>query len=186
MSLLSYFRHSPRETAAASLYRSLVEQARAPGFYGVGTVPDTLDGRFDMICLHAFLVLRRLQRDGAAGAELGQVLMDWMIADFDMNLRELGVSDYAIGHRMKAMAAALYGRIAAYEVGLAAGEATLKPALARNLFGTAPPEPAVLAAMARYVLAASAALDGQDSAALAAGLVSFPAWQGEAAVADHV
>lgn len=178
MGLFSYFRRSPRDTAAASLYRSLVDQAREPGFYEPGGVPDTLDGRFDMVCLHAFLVLRRLKRDGEAGAGLGQTLFDRMCGDIDMNLRELGVSDYAIGHRMKTMVSAFYGRLTAYDTALAAGETPLKDALARNLFGTTQPEAAVLDTMARYVTEAATALDGQNSADLAAGRVQFPAWAG--------
>jgi cytochrome b pre-mRNA-processing protein 3 len=181
MRLFRFLRPSPVEDAAASLYGQAVAQAREPGFYGAGGVPDTLDGRFDMVCLHVFLVLRRLKRDGDAGVELGQRLFDRMFADLEMNMRELGVSDYGIGHRVKAMAAAFYGRIAAYEEGLAGGEAALRQALARNLFGTAEPDSATLERTARYVAAAAASLDRQASGSIAAGSVAFPHWQAEAA-----
>jgi cytochrome b pre-mRNA-processing protein 3 len=174
------FLSSPREDAATSLYGQAVAQARAPGFYGSGGVPDTLDGRFDMLCLHVFLLLHRLKRDGSAGAELGQRLFDRMFADLEMNMRELGVSDYGVGGRVKGMAAGFYGRIAAYEAGLAGGEAALRQALARNLFGTTEADAATLDRVARYVAAAATSLDGQDSGRLAAGSVIFPHWQTEA------
>ena len=173
MRLFRFLSPSPSQDVAALLYGHAVAQARDPDFYAAGGVPDTLDGRFDMVCLHVFLLLHRLKRDGTAGGELGQRLFDRMFADLEMNMRELGVSDYGIGHRMKAMAAAFYGRIAAYEEGLAAGDAGLRPALARNLFGTAPAGEAQLAAIADYVRREAAGLDRQDAAALLAGEVAF-------------
>lgn len=181
MRLFRFFRPSPSADVAASLYGHAVAQAREPDFYAAGGVPDTLDGRFDMVCLHVFLLLHRLKRDGTVGADLGQHLFDRMFADLEMNMREIGVSDYAIGHRMKAMAAAFYGRIAAYEEGLAGGEAGLRRALARNLFGTIQADEATLDRTARYVAAAAAALDAQDSARITAGSVAFPHWQAETA-----
>ena len=177
MRLFSFLRSSPAEDASAALYASAVAQARRPDFYGAGGVPDTLDGRFDMVCLHVFLLLRRLKRDGAAGAELAQRLFDRMFADLEMNMRELGVSDYGIGHRVKGMAASFYGRIAAYEQGLTGGEEALRQALARNLFGTVAVAPATLEHAARYVVAAAAALDRQDSSRIAVGAIEFPDWQ---------
>jgi cytochrome b pre-mRNA-processing protein 3 len=181
MRLFRFLRPSPSEDAAALLYGRAVAQARAPQFYGEGGVPDTLDGRFDMVCLHVFLLLHRLKRDGSGGVELGQRLFDRMFADLEMNMRELGVSDYGIGHRVKGMAASFYGRIAAYEEGLAGGEAALRQALGRNLFGTTHADEATLERTARYVAAAAASLDTQDSGRLAAGSVEFPHWQAEAA-----
>ena len=81
-----------------------------------------------------------------------------MFADFDRSLREMGTGDLSVGREVKRMAEAFYGRIAAYEAGLAADDAVLRPALARNLFGTTAPEPAQLAAMAEYVRGQAAAL----------------------------
>ena len=180
MRLFRFLKPSQEEDPAARLYECAVLQAREPDFYATGGVPDTLDGRFDMVCLHVFLLLHRLKRDGEAGAALRQRLVDRMFADLDRNMRELGVSDYAIGHRMKNMAAAFSGRVAAYEEGLGAGPDVLRAALARNLFGTASPDPATLDRTARYVAAAAAALDTQASGSIAAGAVAFPQWQAEA------
>ncbi len=146
-------RPNPTRKGAESLYAALVEQARRPDFYARLDVPDSLDGRFELVILHTFLVLRRLKEAGRA-AETGQALVDCFVEDMDANLRELGMGDLGVGRRVKAMVQALYGRIAAYEGGLAGSEGALEAALKRNLFGTAGepgPSPAVLAALAGYM-----------------------------------
>jgi cytochrome b pre-mRNA-processing protein 3 len=159
------------QPAAEHVYGQLVDRARAPAFYARYGVPDTLDGRFEMVALHAFLALHRLKRDGAAGAELAQALFDTMFADMDRSLREIGVSDLAVGKRVRDMAQALYGRIAAYEAGIDAGPGALEQALARNVYGTAPAAPApALAALAAYMRAALERLGAAPSATLADGL----------------
>src|SRR5258708_35195892 len=82
-----------------------------------------------------FAILYRLKAEtGAAG--LSQDLFDTMFADMDRSLREMGVGDLGVGRRVRAMAEALYGRMAAYEAGLAADDATLSAALRRNLYGS--------------------------------------------------
>src|SRR5581483_7180724 len=128
-------RGAGQEPPAALLYRSVVEQARRPEFYAAFGVPDTVDGRFDMIALHMFLVLHRLK---AADPDLGQALFDTMFADMDRSLREMGAGDLGVGRRVRAMAEALSGRIAAYDAGLSADDAALAGALRRNLYGTVP------------------------------------------------
>ncbi|WP_374466727.1 ubiquinol-cytochrome C chaperone family protein, partial [Ferrovibrio sp.] len=92
-----------------ALYRAIVAQSRQAGFYREHGVPDSLDGRFDMIVLHSFLVMRRLRRIGAAAEPLSQQLFDLMFADMDSNLREIGVGDLSVGKKVKAMAQAFYG-----------------------------------------------------------------------------
>jgi cytochrome b pre-mRNA-processing protein 3 len=160
------------------LYIALVDQARTPDFFGSGRVPDTLDGRFDMICVHAFLVLNRLKQEGVAAKGFAQGLFDAMFLDMDRGLRELGVGDLGVGIRVKHMAKALYGRIAAYEAGLGqADDATLLEALRRNLYGTTTAEPDELARVARYMRAAKALLAAQSFDDLVMGRVRFPALQ---------
>lgn len=173
-----------RGSAAADpmpLYIALVEQSRRPEFYGSGKVPDTLDGRFDMVCLHVFLALRRLKSEGLGAADFAQRLFDAMFLDMDRSLREIGVGDMGVGPKVKTMAKSLYGRIAAYDDGLAQGDAALAAALTRNLYGTVTPEPAEVARVAAYLRAADAALAGQSLAALESGAISFPAFAGEVA-----
>ena len=163
-------RRRARNDSAHALYVALVDQARDPAFYGTSGVPDTLDGRFDMIVLHAFLVMRRLKAAGPAGASLAQALFDVMFSDMDQNLRELGVGDLAVGRRVKTMARGFYGRVKAYDEGLAqADDAALIAALDRNLYAAMAPAPGQVAAMAGYVRRAAAALDADDADALLAG-----------------
>jgi cytochrome b pre-mRNA-processing protein 3 len=171
--MFSFFRANPEQHAAELAYRRVVEQARQPGFFTDGGVPDTVDGRFELICLHAFLYLRRLKRERPASAALAQRFFDVMFLDFDRALREMGTGDLSVSREIKRMAEGFYGRIAAYEEGLAAGDAVLHPALVRNLFGTAAAREGQLAAMAGYLRREAAGLDRQDATALLAGEIAF-------------
>ena len=166
-------RRSKRSEAARDLYRAVVEQARDPAFYRDFGVPDTLDGRFEMILLHMVLVLGRLRREGEAGAALGQALFDTMVADMDQSLREMGVGDLSVSRRIKAMGQAFYGRAKAYDTAIAADDSALADALRRNLFGTVEPDDDEIAAIAGYVRGAIAGLGGQSGAVLLAGVARF-------------
>src|SRR5437588_12345766 len=157
------FRRDPVAEAATLAYRRVVDQARQHAFFAEGGVPDTLDGRFELICLHAFLFLHRLKREHPEAAALSQRFFDTMFADFDRSLREMGTGDLSVGREVKRMAEAFYGRIGAYESGLAGDDSVLQPALARNLFGTAPPSPIFLVMMADYVRGEAARLNPQVS-----------------------
>lgn len=167
------FRTDPLKTAADLAYRRVIEQSRAPGFFIAAGVPDTLDGRFELICLHAFLYLHRLKREQPGGGLLGQRFFDTMFIDFDRSLREMGTGDLSVGREVKRMAEAFYGRIAAYERALAADDTALRSALERNLFGTVTVRQSQLEMMAAYLRSAAIALDRQPVAALMAGEVSF-------------
>ena len=156
---------------AHDLYDSVVRQARRPEFYLNCDVPDSVDGRFDMIALHAFLVLRRLKRDHERTADLAQIFFDTMFDDMENNLREMGAGDLGVSRRVKAMAKAFYGRIAAYEAGLAGGDDILADALLRNLYRRGECEDP--GAMCRYMRSESEALDAMDIDRLLLGEVSF-------------
>lgn len=172
----SLFIRLPEADIAASLYRAAVTQARQPDFYVGYGVPDTVDGRFELVALHVFLVLHRLKGGGEAADRLGQVLFDLMFADMDQNLREMGAGDLGVGPRVKFMARAFYGRIAAYQDGLAEeSDRTLNAALRRNLYGTAPsPSDAAMAAMANYLRRGVGQLEAATIDDLLAGRVTFP------------
>lgn len=167
------FAEPPPLDVAHALYVALVEQARQPAFYRDWQVPDSLDGRFEMIALHGFLVLRRLKPEGEAGKLLGQTLFDTIFADLDNQLREMGVGDLGVGKRIKVMAKAFYGRIAAYDSALAASDTALEEALRRNLYGTVQPAPAALAAMAGYLRANASALEACPAAEIHRGRLKF-------------
>ncbi len=177
MKIKGLFKEQEAERGARMLYRAAVEQARRPAFYTAFGVPDTVDGRFDMIALHVFLLLHRLKRDGPAQAKTGQALFDLMFADMDGSLREMGVGDLSVGRKIKQMATGFYGRVAAYEAGLASpGGEELEQALRRNLYGTVDaPAPAHVAAMAGYVRCQTAGLAQQPADALARGDVALAA-----------
>jgi len=159
--------------AADIAYRRVVEQARQTIFFADYGVPDTLDGRFELICLHAFLYLHRLKEDRPQASLFCQSLFDRMFADFDRSLREMGVGDLSVGKHMKRMARAFYGRILSYEAELAGGDSALAIALARNVFGTVAANECAAEDMASYVRRAVRALRSQSAADLLAGDISF-------------
>jgi cytochrome b pre-mRNA-processing protein 3 len=165
-------RRNPVHDAAILGYRWVVEQSRRPVFFTDYGVPDTLDGRFELICLHAFLYLHRLKSDRPQASRFCQELFDVMFADMDRSLREMGKSDLGVGKEVKRMARGFYGRIRAYEDGLAGEDRVLAAALARNLFGTAKGA-LPLAAATAYVRRAAAQLGVQPAAELLAGHVVF-------------
>ena len=178
------------ERAGFMLYGVAVAAARDPYLYVTLGVPDTLDGRFDLVGLHACLLIRRLRHAPEPGPALAQAVFDAMFADMDINLRELGVGDMTIGKRVRAMWEAFHGRAAAYEAAMSApngsapdgavpdgaanlAEANLAEALARNVWrGFSPPEGAARA-LARLACAQDAHLAHQGMASLAKGEVGF-------------
>src|SRR6202167_3793698 len=172
--ILRRFRASSDERSIRDFYGMIVAQARMPAFYSTYGVPDTVEGRFDLIVLHLVLMLARLERDDDARRSFGQRLFDEFCRDLDDNLREMGVGDLAVPKRMRSFAEAFYGRQAAYLAALlAADERELEKALTRNIFaGTDIDEGAVR--LARYMRAALRQLEGQDQRALLRGEIVFP------------
>jgi cytochrome b pre-mRNA-processing protein 3 len=189
MGLLALFRRKPLERPGFLLYSAAVAAARDPWFFGEAIgVPDTLDGRFDLVGLHAAVLIRRLRRDpDPRGAEAAQAVFDAMFSDMDVNLREMGVGDLSVGKRVKRMWEAFHGRARAYEAALEAGDrAALESALARNVWraGQDGPAPAGAPSLAAQVERTAAALSGQPLAALLRGEVHFPPAPSGAASSD--
>jgi cytochrome b pre-mRNA-processing protein 3 len=192
--ILKLFRPSSPAHSIRDLYGAIVAQAREPAFYSAYGVPDTVQGRFDLIVLHLVLVIaqigreageqalpqalpRALPNEGAARA-IGQQLFDTFCCDLDDNLREMGVGDLAVPKKMRSFAEAFYGRQAAYVAALAATDRReLENALARNIFDHAKSGEGA-ARLAAYVRAALAQFgqQGQSAfeAALLRGRVEFP------------
>ena len=173
MKIFDFLAPKPTNDIARKIYVSLVEQARQPVFYLSFGVPDTPDGRFDMIVLHAFLLFRRFKRDPDRTEVLGQAVFDMMFADMDQNLREMGVGDLGVGKRIKGMAEGFFGRVEAYEKGLDDTPEALKKALKRNLFRKSAPSDSQISAIMAYVLSQAARLDRVDTESLLAGEVTF-------------
>lgn len=165
MLLNSIFRRAKPTDEIHEIYRIVVDQARQPRFYTDFGVPDTVDGRFEMVTLHAFLVLRRLRRASESAGKTGQALFDVMFEDMDLSLREMGAGDMGVGKRVKAMVQAFYGRIASYEAGLAGAPEDLAEALVRNVYASVEPGEGQLSGLAAYIRTQDShltALDRED------------------------
>jgi cytochrome b pre-mRNA-processing protein 3 len=170
--ILAGFRRRSQNLSVAALYGAVVAQARLPAFYADFGVPDTIEGRFDMLVLHLVLLVRRLGQESELQRSLGQDLFDAFCRDLDANLREMGVGDLAVPKRMQRFAEAFYGRQAAYVEALASAEPqAIENALARNIFAGDPGQNAVR--LADYVRAAVRDLDAQRDDALNRGEVVF-------------
>lgn len=178
------------ETITQRLYAQIVAQARQRAFYSDFGVPDSLDGRFNMIVLHNFLLFNRLQSTSAAAQALSQEVFDLFRLDMDHCLRELGVGDTTVPKRMKKMMQVFYGRSDGYRSALEAEDrhAELTDALFRNILSyneslfaaESETRPATstgegrAGALSAYVIACVDGLNTQDEAAILAGSLSFP------------
>ncbi len=130
---MALFSRTPKPVSPARhLYDAIVSRAREQVFHTNFAVADSLDGRFDLLTLHAFAVMDALKPLGPAGGKVGTEFANVIFAGFEDALRQLGVSDMGLGRRIKAMANAFYGRLEAY--GSASGEPELAAALLRNLY----------------------------------------------------
>jgi len=174
--VLGFLRRRRHERLGFELYGTIVAAARAPSFYRDLGVPDTLDGRFDLVGLHAFLVIRRLTALPPPGPEVAQAVFDAMFSDMDINLREMGVSDLAVGKRVKAMWEAFHGRASAYAAALAHNDdGVLAEALARNVWRGQVPDTESPRRLAALVRRQAAMLEALPAEALLAARLRFEA-----------
>ncbi len=170
------------KTIARELYGAVVAQARRAMLYQECGVPDTPEGRFEMIALHLSLLLARLDRMGEAGRKLAQVLGETFVTDMDDNMREMGVGDLAVPRKVKRAAAGLYERAARYRAALGEGatgdmlaEVLRADVLGGDASGTA------VAGLANDVRSSATLLAGASDGDLLAGRV--PGWRMEGGVA---
>ncbi len=140
---------------ALPLYNGVVGRARAEHWYREGAVPDTVDGRFDMIATLLAIVMLRLETE-PAGGEPAARLAERFVDDMDGQLREIGIGDIIVGKHIGKMMSMLGGRLGAYRDGLAAGD--IAPALVRNLYRGAAPDDAALTHVRDSVMAFHARL----------------------------
>ncbi|HEY3638282.1 MAG TPA: ubiquinol-cytochrome C chaperone family protein [Rhizomicrobium sp.] len=143
-----------RRRIAISLCASLSAQARDHVFFATYGVSDTMDGRFDVLVLHAWMVLEALGFQGEQ--ELAQSLVDVVFVRLDEALREQGAGDMGMSRRIKKMASAFYGRLRAYDE--ARNETELGAALIRNLYRGDTSHIEQASQLAKYVIAARARL----------------------------
>jgi cytochrome b pre-mRNA-processing protein 3 len=143
-----------RRETAAELCGAVSRRARDPAFYQAYGVADSIDGRFDVLALHAWLVLARLQDMGEDA--LAQDFVNALFARFDEALREQGSGDIGMGRRIKKMAGAFYGRLRAYSD--SGDTAALADAILRNVYRGGPSRVEHAAALARYAIDARSRL----------------------------
>lgn len=162
--LKAVFRKDRLRSQAETLYAVLAGQSRAPEFHAVARVPDTPEGRFDLLAVHMFLVIERLRREAPETDRLVRLLQEVFFERLDFALREMGVGDLSVGRKIRALAEAFYGRYSAYETGVRDDGGALDAALARNVFGSDDLDQAKL--LAAYVRAARTELDASPIDAL--------------------
>ncbi|GJE53653.1 MULTISPECIES: ubiquinol-cytochrome C chaperone family protein [Methylobacterium] len=160
--IFGFFRRAEsRRRLIAGLHMRIDRAAREPGLFRALSVPDTVEGRFEAVCLHVYLVLRCLRSLPLPAPDVAQDLVNAVFAQFDASLRELGVGDVGVPKRMKKLGAAFYGRANGYDAALDAGNRTdLALALGRNVLGDTDGHRA--GPLAEYVIAADSALSKQS------------------------
>jgi cytochrome b pre-mRNA-processing protein 3 len=168
-----------RHPAARPAYEAIVAAARQPVFYADLAVPDTVDGRFDMIALHSFLVMNRLKKavlEGAGTEGFVQALVDEVFRDMDRSLREMGVGDLSVGKRVRKMAEVFYGRAEAYRAALgeplSERQLALEDTVNRNIFAGHDSPCAKFIGL--YILKASDHLERISIDDIMSGDLSFP------------
>ena len=165
MSLLKRLFGTPDRGTAPVLYREIVARGRETHWYAAGGVPDTIDGRFDMIAAVLCLVLLRLE--GEPDQAFSALLAECFIEDMDGQLRQIGIGDIVVGKHMGRMMGMIGGRLGAYRAGLAAG--SLAEALVRNLYRGTSPAPEALAHAESHLMRLRDALAETSPEAIHAG-----------------
>lgn len=159
--ILNIFKPRQKVDAPLVLLERVTAASRAPALYLEAGVPDTFEGRFECLTLHAFLVMRRLRELPDPAGEVAQEFVDHVFAHLDQGLRQSGIGDLGVPKRMKKMAQGFYGRIDAYDSAMESDDpAMMESALRRNV--TAEADAVMLAAYVRdrWVDLAGCTLDG--------------------------
>jgi len=150
--------HRSAKADAERLLASVIAASRQKAFFVGGQVPDTVTGRFDVLALHAFLVMRVLARDPDL-QDINQLFTDRFFRSIDDSIRVLGTSDPGVPRKVRKVAEAFYGRVKAYDAALAAGGfAPLENALLRNVYGGEEPGEGVVHDLAAYFISCMGAL----------------------------
>lgn len=159
--------------AVREIYAAIVAQARRPHFYARLRVPDTVDGRYELIMLHAILLFYRLRREGEEASAFGQAVFDRFFQDMDRSLREMGISDTRVPKKITKMAEMFYGRASVYAEALDGGDRdALVLAVDRNFF-TEASDPVAASAIAAYMNECVAVQKGLPVAAISRGEIRW-------------
>jgi cytochrome b pre-mRNA-processing protein 3 len=168
---LSFLKHlfgaKKQRASVEPLYRAIVAEGRDPYWYRNGQVPDTVDGRFDMIAALVALAHLRLEAEGEAGRGPSVLLAELFIEDMEASLRQMGVGDHVVGKHVGKMMGAVGGRVGAFRAAREDGSFT--EAARRNIFHEAPPGEKALADVAARLKALAAGLDRATMVDLLAG-----------------
>jgi len=162
MMLTWFHRRRQRKRTAQNIYGSIVAQARQPAFYAELRVPDTIEGRFELLVIHLFLAIEALRQAGKEGQDLSGDLVDMFAADMDATLREMGIGDLKVPKHMRSLAEVLHDRMGAYRAAVAEGTDALAPLLTRHVYRSAGEHGTTADRLARYMSASHAALTGGD------------------------
>ena len=160
--------------AAERLYTACVTAARQPALFLCFGVPDTLQGRFEMMAIHLFAVLNRLMHDPGDDPELARLVSECFVADMDAAFRDMGVGDLKVPKRMTTLYRSFGGRMAAYRTAVGEGDPALAAAIARNVFPDGAEGGRALD-LALYLRSAAAAMARAELAQLRRGEAPFPA-----------
>ncbi|MBP0579008.1 ubiquinol-cytochrome C chaperone [Labrys sp. LIt4] len=173
--MFGLFRNRARDAQIARLYDQILAQSRDPALFIEGRVPDTVEGRTDMMLLHLFLLMHRLNDEQGEIREIAQGVCDRFFAELDRAMREMGVGDLAVPKKMRKIADIYTGCSSSY------GNALHKPddeeltqVLLRNVYARDEARLPQARALAGYVRRASNALGDASLASLASGSLPFP------------
>ncbi|MET3925767.1 ubiquinol-cytochrome C chaperone family protein [Devosia sp. 2618] len=172
--ILSLFRKNTATEPVYAVYNSIVAQSRQPHFYAQWQVPDTVTGRFDMICLHLALLFRRLRAESGTQKDFSQAVFDLFFKDMDRSLREMGVGDLGVPKKIQKMGNIFFGLLAALNEAMDRNDsAAAQAVIARNLFeDESGPH---IEQLVQYLFAQSRALEAQSAGAITAGDITFEA-----------
>ena len=132
--------------SADKLYAAILTHVRNPVFYEKYGVPDSFDGRFDLLLVHVFIALHVVMGHEDY-EEISQSLFDTVFQDMDQTLREMGIGDMGVPKHMKRMMKAFNGRMHVYQMAInpdslkgaeieGLEKISLQEALKRNLYAT--------------------------------------------------
>lgn len=173
---------------AEIIYQKVLAHSRTPEFYGPGRVPDSYDGRIDFLTLHIAVFLAEIRSEGLNARRLGQAVFDRMRDDFDIALREEGISDTGVAKRIKPMMKLFYTRVKQYDDALKAPDPVLalRTVLSKGLLAgeggkeVLTVDPIFAQALAQYFVQWASTLRGQSFGELANASFTFPSFDAPA------